>query len=667
MLGVCRARVRPSLVALALGLCAAVAVPQSADAFSFFGLFGGDDDPKPSPTTLPYKVEFEVKGDDGVESSLEDASALYKLRETPPPDGESLVQRVAADFAPLIDALWGEGYYNARVSIDVAGVPLEIGRDREGAAARAANGFRNRDSVPIKVTAETGPRFKLRNITVLDSDTRRPFAAEALPTRILKLAPGDPARSADLRAADARLIDHFRNQSYPLAKAPLPQPVVDHAAESMDVTYMVDPGPVAGIAEPSITGPKTFDQSIVRSFIYLEAGEPYTPKKIEDTRKSIASIPAAGSVRIREADHLDAAGNLPIFIDVTDRAPNLVGFSAGYSTLDGPTGRLYYENRNLFGGAERLRLEGAAFLAPRNNGTRIRDIGDFMFSDIGARFTVSFLKPALNGTRWDFLFDGLIERNRTGGGRFGGYTAALRYRVNEEFSASFGLKYDRGQTSDVVSNVDYQLVGIPLSVRYDNTDKPLDPSRGVRVTSTLTPYPDALGSSVGFTRATVKASAYYALDEDARYILAARASFGSLFGGAESLLSVPSNYRFYAGGSDSVRGYRFQSIGPSGPFGFTIGGRSQFDATIEARIKVTDNIGVAPFIDVGGAYRDAVPSLNRVIGRTDHEQGDTRASAGAGLLYYTAIGPIRLDVAAPLNARRGDRPLALYVSIGQSF
>jgi translocation and assembly module TamA len=442
----------------------------------------------------------------------------------------------------------------------------------------------------------------------------------------------------------------------------------------MDVTYVVDPGPEAGIGEVVLTGPKTFDQSIVRSFIYLEPGEPYTPKKLDDTRKSIASIPAAGSVRIREADHLDANGNLPIFVEVTDRAPNLGGFSAGYSTLDGPTGRVYYENRNLFGGAERLRLEGSAFLAPRNNGTRIRDIGDFMWSDIGARFNVSFLKPALNGTRWDFLFDGIAERDRTGGGRFGGYTdrlagatAALRYRFDEQLTVQAGIKYERGQTSDPISNVDYQLVGVPFTARFDNTDKPLDPSRGVRVTATLTPYSDAFGSSVGFGRADVKASAYYALDEDANYILAGRVGFGSVFAGPGSLADIPSNYRFYVGGADSVRGYRYKSIGPSGPFNFTVGGRSEFDASLEARIKVTDNIGIAPFVDVGGAYRDTLPDF-RFNGKNDsREQGDTRAAAGVGLLYYTGIGPVRLDVAAPINPRKGDRPLALYVSIGQSF
>jgi translocation and assembly module TamA len=434
----------------------------------------------------------------------------------------------------------------------------------------------------------------------------------------------------------------------------------------MDVAFLVSPGPQAGIGAVAIEGPRTFPQSVVRSFIYLDEGEPYRPKRLEDTRKSVATIPAVGSVRVREGTALDAYGNLPIFVDVTDRAPNLVGFAAAYSTVDGPTGRVFYENRNLFGEAERLRLEGAAFLAPRNDGTRIKKPGDLKPSDLGARFTASFLKPALWGSRFDYTFDGIVERNRVGSPRFGGYTYRLggattgfRYRVDETLSATFGLKYERGQTSDVISNVDYQLVGLPLTVKFDNTDRPLDPSEGVRINAAVTPYPTFLGSSVGMTRATADASTYYALDEDRDYILAGRIGVGSLLDAPSDLREIPSNYRFYAGGGGSIRGYRYQTVAPRGPFGFIVGGRSLFEANIEARIKVTDSIGVVPFFDAGGAFSDRVPDIRL--------KDAVQMSAGIGLRYYTGIGPLRLDVAFPINPRRGDQPVVLYVSIGQAF
>jgi translocation and assembly module TamA len=482
----------------------------------------------------------------------------------------------------------------------------------------------------------------------------------------MKLRPGDPARAADIRAAVARLIDHFRDRAHPLVKIPLPNPTVDHAAETMDVVFVVATGPVAGIGPIAIDGPKTFDPSIVRSFVYLQPGQPYSPKALDDTRRAIAAVPAVGSVRIREADHLDAQGNLPLFVDVTDRKPNLVGFSAGFSTVDGPTTSVYYENRNLFGGAERLRIEGDIFLAPRIDGTTIRSFKDFKPGDIGERFTIGFVKPALGGSRTDLLIDAMAERNRVGGGSFGGYedrlaggTAALRYRIDAATSFQAGVKVEEGQTRDTLGRIDYQLVGLPLLARYDTTDKLLDPTSGVRLNATLTPYSTLLGSSVGFTRATATGSAYYALDDEARYLLAGRVGFGSVFGDGGGLASIPADDRFYVGGLDSVRGYAFHTISPIGGVNhFIIGGLSSFSAQVETRVKITDTIGVAPFFDIGGAYTGSVPFFG---------QGTTRASAGLGLLYYTPIGPVRVDVATPLDPRRPDKRLVLYVSIGQPF
>ncbi|MGI8568241.1 MAG: autotransporter assembly complex protein TamA [Methylocella sp.] len=647
-----------------------ISVPAMALAFDFFGLFGSDEPPQPSPTTLPYRIEFIVQGDDGVKYALQVSSNFYKLRQDPPPDGEALAGRLNADFAPMIDALWGEGYYNARIFAAVGAIQVELGQDGGDKIALTANAYKGRAVVPVTITVNTGPQFRLRNIAVVDLATREPFSPDVLPPRIVKLRPGDPAKAADLRAANARLIDHFRAEGRPLVKAPLPRPTIDHAILTMGVTFTVDPGPKAGFGEVSISGPQTFDPSVVRSFIYLRQGDPYTPKSLDDTRKSISSIPAVGSVRIREGDQLDAHGNLPIFVDVGDRARNLIGFTAGYSTVDGPTGSVYYENRNLFGGAESLRLEGDVFYAPpifgitANSFNGFTSAQNFNNSGLGARFTLGFVKPALDGLRLDFLFDAITERNRSGGGRFGGYadelaggTAALRYRIDETLAAQAGLKFEKGEATDALGRVNYELLGVPLSLRYDGTDRLLDPSRGARVTATVTPYPSIFGTA-GFTKASVAASAYYAVDEDADYIIAGRAGFGSIFGETGGLAAIPANYRFYEGGLATIRGYRYQTVGPSTPLGYTIGGLSGFNATLEARLKVMDNIGVAPFFDVGGAFRGSLPFSGG---------GDTRMAAGIGLLYYTPIGPIRVDVARPLNPRPGDYPVVFYVSIGQPF
>ena len=127
--------------------------------------------------------------------------------------------------------------------------------------------------------------------------------------------------------------------------------------------------------------------------------------------------------------------------------------------------------------------------------------------------------------------------------------------------------------------------------------------------------------------------------------------------GGAALDEIPANWRFYAGGGGSVRGYAFNSLGPAVFWGPVVGGRSLFESSAELRIRVTDTIGVVPFIDAGNAFESSLPNFSAPL----------YTAVGLGLRYYTAIGPIRADLAFPLEHRAGSHPVALYVSIGQSF
>ena len=651
--------------AVLLGVYSVPAKAFDLSSLDVFGLFTKKDEPPAAGVaTLPYRLDFDLGGADDAKAltrTLQDASLLYRLRQDAPPDGETLARRMAADLNPLVDALWSQGYFNAEVALSVDGATLKVGAEPDARLVRALEAHRNRDAVPITVSVKPGPVFGLRDIAVSERGiTGAPAIAN--PQKVTRLKPGDPATSSALRAAQAALVDNLRAQSRPLARVVELRPVVDHTARIMDVTYVVEPGPVAGFGDVTIGETADIPPAVVRSFIYLEPGDPYSPKRLADTRRSIATIPAIASVRIREADRLDSAGNLPIFVDVTERPKRLLGFSARYSTVDGPAVKTYWEHRNLFGGAERLRLEGDIFLAPRIDGTKITKFDDVERSDLGGRFAFSFLKPALLGSRYDWLLDGVATRQRVGTNRYGGYTArygnvttAIQRRFSDTFSISAGIEVERGQTSDVLGQVDYTLVGIPLSVKYDSTDSLLDATRGIRASASVTPYPTFLGSSVGIVQAKGAFSAYHALDEDARYVLAGRIGLGSISGA--DLDDIPATRRFYAGGGGSVRGYAYRTLSPLGPLGRLTGGRSLFEASLEARIKVTDTIGIVPFFDAGTAFEGSVPDFKQRL----------QMAAGLGLRYYTAIGPIRVDLAAPLNPRKGDKPVALYVSIGQSF
>ena len=633
-----------------------------AQAFDFFGLFGSDDTPPAvSPTAIPYTLTVEVAGDDSaLRSAVKDASSLYRLRKDAPPDGEALARRAQSDFAPVIDALWGAGYYNAAATISVDRASLRIGSSDIAAFSRAAETYRNRSPAPVVIKVDPGPLFKLRSVRVVDA-LGVEFPEAELPRRIVGLKPGDPAAASEIRAAQARIIDYFRKGGRPLAKIQSVAPVVDHAQDIMDLTVAAAPGPVAPFGEATINGPQTFDPAIVRSFLYIQPGDPYSPAAIDDARNSIRQIPAVGGVRITEETALDPYGRLPYQIDVEDRLPYSVGASVKYSTTNGPEGQVYWEDRNVFGGAERLRLQASVFYAPPWF-VASQALNHFSFDDIGARVSASFLKPALWGTTNDLLIDALAEKMSTSGAGFVGYqaedvdlTASLRHRFNQNFWVQAGLEAQKGDATDALGTVNYTLIGVPASANFDTTDSKLDPTRGVRLNVSAVGFGAFLGSSLDLVQARAGASAYYSLDADSRYVLAGRVAAGAM--GGPALDQIPANWRFYAGGGGSVRGYAYNELGPTVFFGAVVGGKSVFDASAELRVKVTDTIGVVPFFDIGNAFASNFPNFSEPL----------FAAAGLGLRYYTSVGPIRLDVAFPFERRAGNGPVEVYVSIGQSF
>src|SRR5947209_2058964 len=110
------ASLAPVLLGVALG-CVPAATALAFD-FSSLDVFGwftqNNKSPEPNQKNLPYTVDYQVLGDESLKQTLTQASTLDKLRQDPPPDGEALVRRVAADLDPMLDALWGSGYYDAR-------------------------------------------------------------------------------------------------------------------------------------------------------------------------------------------------------------------------------------------------------------------------------------------------------------------------------------------------------------------------------------------------------------------------------------------------------------------------------------------------------------------------------------------------------------------------
>ncbi|MFT0861224.1 autotransporter assembly complex protein TamA [Ancylobacter sp. G4_0304] len=599
----------------------------------------------PTIDALPYSVAIEVRGGNrDITNAVTDASNLESLESRPPSGAAGLVRRARADEGNINAALYSLGHYAGTIRITLAGNAPDAPNIFEIVEAA-----RKRGPVPVRIDVDPGPVFTFGKVQILDAATHRPLA-DAPSLDVLNLQPGEPALASAIVRAEGVLVDHWRRAGHPFARVVDKDVVADHATRKLDVAILVSPGPVATFGRFTVEGADFLTPGFIEERVEIAPGTPYSPDVLNRLRRRLLKYESIASVRLIEADHLAPDGSLPITIEVTARKPRYVGFSATYSSTDGSAINGYWGHRNLFGGGETLRLDSQVSWFGQKP-EAVPDADPF-----GYRLAASFMKPGIYTPQDDLIAQAAIFREVTNAYVNEAITllAGVRHRFNDQLSMQVSIDLEESRVEDTTGTHDYFIAGVPIDVNYDNTDSDLDPSRGWRLSGTVEPFAYLGDSGGGPALLKGSASTYYALDERKRYILAARVAAGSVLGA--SLDDIPPQRRFYVGGGGSLRGYDYQSASPRNADGVIIGGRSFFEASVEARIRLTDTIGVVPFMDMGSAFTSELPDFDEM-----------KYSAGIGLRYYTAIGPLRLDVAFPLNPSPEDGTYGIYVSLGQSF
>lgn len=271
---------------------------------------------------------------------------------------------------------------------------------------------------------------------------------------------------------------------------------------------------------------------------------------------------------------------------------------------------------------------------------------------------MTFRRPDFRLPEQDLFFDTIATRtNSTAYNELSVETkAGIQRPLGGDWTGSVAGSLEWASLKDQEGTGTSSLVGLPLWLAYDNVNNRFNPTKGARLRLETTPYAGWFDQTVGFLVSELSGSTYIPLDSERRFVLAARAKVGSIVG--QSRADIPANKRFYAGGGDSIRGYKFQEVGPIDDNNDPLGGRSLFETSVELRTRVWGNFGVAPFIDGGNVFDSSYP---------DFEQRP-RWAAGVGLRYFTPIGPVRLDVAIPLNRRDDvDDPYQFYIALGEAF
>jgi translocation and assembly module TamA len=616
----------------------------------------------------PYRVDMASAGDGNMDATLKATSDLLTLRGTAPVSPFGLIARARSDVDRLTTAVQSFGYYQCAVVIKINGTLLN-----NPGLAETLTALPKGSDAQVAISFTLGPLYHLGNI---DIDGDLPEGVRST----LGLSTGEAAVASAVLAGGARLQTALQERGYAFAKVDPPVAYESATAPVLDLRFHVVAGSKVNIGEVRIEGLKRVHESLLRARLLLHTGDPYSPSAIEKARHDLLGLGVFSQVSLQIGSAVDDTGGVPVTFKVRERSRHAITLGAAYSSDLGGSATVSWTDRNVFGNAEQLTVKASAsdLGGSDTTGLGYNTSATYLMQDFGRRdqslqFTVGALKQSLQA------YD---QTERTSG-------VTLIRKISTSWTASVG-----GTTTDeqVVQNritYNYTLLALPLNVSFDSTHlaSPLDdPRRGIRASLTLTPTLALGHPNATFVISQLKTSGYFDLDHllpigPGRTVLAASALAGVAQGAGET--SLPPDQRFYAGGSGTIRGYAYQSVGPKFPAGpaenLPTGGTSIEAGSLELRQRFGANFGAAIFVDAGRVSSDPreVPGETLVPavpgkGPLAMPEG-LRIGAGVGLRYYTPIGPIRLDVAVPINATASDRQVPgygsfqVYIGLGQAY
>ena len=587
--------------------------------FLFLILFFQQDhslaQPLQGPEEPAYQTEIRGDIDDQIHQVLMHISDTVELADRPLISMSQLQRRIRDDISEFVGALRSFGYYAPSITYHIMD-----------------------DEDPVQVVFEvfTGPEFLIKEVSFINLD---PEQDVDLPQpQELGLLPGERIRSAQVRESRRELDSHLRKIGFPFPRSRIDEVIIDHADHSATIFLAFDPGPRAFFGKTEITGLDRVKPDFIREKIPWDEQDEFQSPKMDDLRRELTATGLFSIVEVNHARALEEDRKLPMYIWVRERPPRTARAGVGYQSDIGLEFRLGWMHRNLFGRGENLDIA--------------LNLSEIDRSLETTYIIPSFLRPDQSLT----LRAGYVEEF------FDAYdstslltSAMLERRLTEELSVGAGVGYRLARVEQFDETIDLGLLFFPGDLLYDNRDDVLNPSQGLRFNLRLIPFLDTLNFDNRFLKSYASLNNYFELLPDKRIIFATRVAYGAI--GAESLDRVPPDERFYAGGGGSIRGYPFQKVGPLED-DEPIGGLSLIEINTELRLMVTRRSGIVLFVDGGQAYRNAYPDLTENL----------LWGAGLGYRYHTDFGPLRIDVAVPLDRRRDiDDAFQFYISLGQAF
>jgi len=563
--------------------------------------------------SVQYTVDIPPLPDD-LTRLLSSVSDCVGLQQNPPDTVGLLKRRMHNDVEAFDQALKSRGYFKHDIvaELDTTTTPF---------------------LVRFQITP--GPRFAFA-APKLALEPDNPSTHALLLETLSTLKEGSGYSSSLVLDTETALLERLKENGYPSPSSARRQVVADHAANTVAVRFEIQSGPAAVFGLTEIIGLEEVTENLVVNELAWEEGTPFDRRFVEKTRENLIHTGLFRSVRI-DAVHQPGEDTVTMRLTLLEALHRSVRAGLWYYSDLGLGVSAGWTRRNIFGEGQELRVDTELSENLQNINSAL------IFPNFGHRGHHLDLAAGYENEVTDVYESTNLS------------LSGIMRRPLSDLQVGYGLAYRTGSV-DKDEERQFNLFSVPLIAEFSSADHPLEPTTGLTLAARMEPFTDIEDRGSSFVLWNIAGRHYLPLRKNKSLVLATRGRYSVLAGTGRE--SIPEDMLLYAGGGGSVRGYAYQYAGELDEDDKPLGGISAVDFSAELRFRINKEFGFVLFGDGGAAFSSRNPS----------EKEDLFWGAGSGIRYYTPIGPVRLDVAVPLDRRDGvDSPFQLYVSLGQAF